>query len=307
MDFNNTTISIYGERNSKRKDGLPQIQKTPKLPRIVLRNSAGFVLKTETTFQNQIYQAKANLLEPNRRLTDIEWRLPHAPVPSRPDYTRSLDYDDFRLYKKPLKPSDANTTEYADMKFWNYLLPDRRLDQVNVTRKTMEKYCRNGSGVPHPEFMTDFNFFKSAKQLYLAIVSSSSGLDKIIAGFGPWDDRKPFVRNLINKFDYEPIDIKMQKAKELFYLMADKSQKIAPNGYVPLETLCVELSAGGIEQENIEHCKKKFDREGKNYVDFMDWLIYVPLFVEIHTRIISNPFQRYEDPLKPPKELENEN
>ncbi|CAF1010666.1 unnamed protein product [Adineta steineri] len=193
MDFNNSTISIYGERNSKRKDGLPQIQKTPKLPRIVLRNSAGFVLKTETTFQNQIYQAKANLLEPNRRLTDIEWRLPHAPVPSRPDYTRSLDYDDFRLYKKPLKPSDANTTEYADMKFWNYLLPDRRLDQVNVTRKTMEKYCRNGSGVPHPEFMTNFNFFKSAKQLYLAIVSSSSGLDKIIAGFGPWDDRKKMI------------------------------------------------------------------------------------------------------------------
>jgi len=42
----------------------------------------------------------------------------------------------------------------------------------------------------------------------------------------------------------------------------------------------------------------------ENYVDFMDWLIYVPLFVEIHTRIISNPFLRYEDPLKPPKEPE---
>lgn len=37
-------------------------------------------------------------------------------------------------------------------------------------------------------------------------------------------------------------------------------------------------------------------------MDFTDWLIYVPLFVEIHTRIISNPFLRYEDPLKPPKE-----
>jgi hypothetical protein len=36
----------------------------------------------------------------------------------------------------------------------------------------------------------------------------------------------------------------------------------------------------------------------------MDWLIYVPLFVEIHTRIIANPFLRYDDPLKPPKEVE---
>lgn len=116
---------------------------------------------------------------------------------------------------------------------------------------------------------------------------------------------EPFVRKLINKFDYEALDIKMMKAKELFYLMADKSQKLAPKGYVPLRSLCIELAAGGVERENIEYCKKKFDREGKNYVDFLDWLIYVPLFVEIHTRIVSNPFLRYEDPLKPaPKETD---
>jgi hypothetical protein len=36
----------------------------------------------------------------------------------------------------------------------------------------------------------------------------------------------------------------------------------------------------------------------------MDWLVYVPLFVEIHNRIILNPFLRYEDPLKPTKESE---
>lgn len=103
--------------------------------------------------------------------------------------------------------------------------------------------------------------------------------------------------------------------------MADKSQKLAPKGYVPIRALCVELAAGGVERENIEYvkkmeeirktffdflflfqCKKKFDREGKNYVDFLDWLLYVPLFVEIHQRIITNPFLKYDDPLKPPKD-----
>ncbi|CAF5013427.1 unnamed protein product, partial [Rotaria socialis] len=64
---------------------------------------------------------------------------------------------------------------------------------------------------------------------------------------------RPFVRKLINKFDYEALDIKMLKAKELFYLMADKSQKLAPKGYVPLRALCVELAAGGVERDNIEH------------------------------------------------------
>ena len=35
--------------------------------------------------------------------------------------------------------------------------------------------------------------------------------------------------------------------------MADKSQKLAPKGYVPIRALCVELAAGGVERENIEY------------------------------------------------------
>jgi hypothetical protein len=35
--------------------------------------------------------------------------------------------------------------------------------------------------------------------------------------------------------------------------MADKSQKLAPKGYVPIRALCIELAAGGVERDNIEH------------------------------------------------------
>lgn len=35
--------------------------------------------------------------------------------------------------------------------------------------------------------------------------------------------------------------------------MADKSQKLAPKGYVPIHALCVELAAGGVERDNIEY------------------------------------------------------
>jgi len=74
MDFNNATISYFGEHSSKKHHRLSQIQKTPKLPKIVLRSPMGFVLRTETSYQNAIYQAKTRLLEQNRRLTDMEWR-----------------------------------------------------------------------------------------------------------------------------------------------------------------------------------------------------------------------------------------
>jgi len=48
--------------------------------------------------------------------------LPHAPVPSRPDYTRSLEYDDFRSMKKPPKPLEAHKIEHWDMSFWVRML-----------------------------------------------------------------------------------------------------------------------------------------------------------------------------------------
>lgn len=74
MDFNSATISYFGERTSKKKNAVSENQKTPKLPKIVLRNAAGFILKTETTYQNAIYEAKSNLSLPHHRLTDTEWR-----------------------------------------------------------------------------------------------------------------------------------------------------------------------------------------------------------------------------------------
>lgn len=33
----------------------------------------------------------------------------------------------------------------------------------------------------------------------------------------------------------------------------------------------------------------KFNREGKGYVDFLDYVTYVPLFIEIHEKIIKDP------------------
>ena len=34
----------------------------------------------------------------------------------------------------------------------------------------------------------------------------------------------------------------------------------------------------------------KFNREGSGFVDFLDFVTYVPLFIEIHKRIIQDPF-----------------
>lgn len=74
MDFNSYTLSSFGNQSAKKVEVPTRAQTSSKLPKIVLRNSMGMELKTATTFQHAIYRAKTKLLEPNRRLTDLEWR-----------------------------------------------------------------------------------------------------------------------------------------------------------------------------------------------------------------------------------------
>ena len=51
-------------------------------------------------------------------------------------------------------------------------------------------------------------------------------------------------------------------------------------------------------------CIQKFDREGRNFVDFLDFLSYLPLFVEIHERIIHEPLSQLKDPFEDEKNVD---
>ncbi|XP_022106904.1 mediator of DNA damage checkpoint protein 1-like [Acanthaster planci] len=99
---------------------------------------------------------------------------------------------------------------------------------------------------------------------------------------------EPFIRKLINKMNFEALEVKMQQAKELFFLLADEDDE-ADGGEVPIQNLVVELEAGGLKPEHVKLVVEKFNREGKGTVDFLDFLTYIPLFIDIHENIISDP------------------
>ncbi|XP_064652020.1 uncharacterized protein LOC135502839 isoform X2 [Lineus longissimus] len=101
-------------------------------------------------------------------------------------------------------------------------------------------------------------------------------------------DSDPIIRKLINKFNFDALDVKMAKCKELFYLLSDQDID-APDGKITARSLAVELAAGGVSPEHTKYVLSKFNRERKGVVDFLDYLTYVPLFIEIHDRIISDP------------------
>ena len=60
-------------------------------------------------------------------------------------------------------------------------------------------------------------------------------------------------------------------------------------GVVTTGSLAVELQAGGLTQEHVEFVVDRLNHEGKGLVEFLDYLTYVPLFVEIHDAISGNP------------------
>ncbi|GFO37374.1 mucin-5ac-like isoform x4 [Plakobranchus ocellatus] len=68
-----------------------------------------------------------------------------------------------------------------------------------------------------------------------------------------------------------------------------------PKGGAQASSLAVELTAGGLKPEHTKHVLNKFNRESRGVIDFLDFVTYVPLFVEIHKRIISDPLRQELD------------
>jgi len=71
--------------------------------------------------------------------------------------------------------------------------------------------------------------------------------------------------------------------------LADSDAVHEEGGVVTTSSLGVELQAGGLTQEHVEYVVDRLNHEDKGFVEFLDYLTYVPLFVEIHDAIYGNP------------------
>lgn len=83
---NQTHTAPWGRGAGQKPDPL---EKTS-FPRIVLRDALGHELDTFTTLQEAIYRAKWNIKRTGLAKEPLEWRLPKAPPPARPDLTRTF-------------------------------------------------------------------------------------------------------------------------------------------------------------------------------------------------------------------------
>jgi len=81
----------------------------PRLPRIIVRDGMGRVLETDTSYQRTINAGRLRIARGSTDLAPEEWRLPHAPVPFKPDYSRVGP-----PVKKGIGIGDSRKTKEAD-------------------------------------------------------------------------------------------------------------------------------------------------------------------------------------------------
>lgn len=93
------------------------------------------------------------------------------------------------------------------------------------------------------------------------------------------------VRGMVNSTDFRAMEAKMNACKQMFYLLDEKR-----DGLVPMDMLMYQVRAGRISPEHEKIIIDKFSEDGKTYVDFLDFLTYLLLFLEIHDTINENPF-----------------
>jgi hypothetical protein len=60
---------------------------------------------------------------------------------------------------------------------------------------------------------------------------------------------RPMVKNLINQMDFDALDYKLKKCKELFYLL-ESQDSAHEGGVVTANSLAIELHAGGLTKEH---------------------------------------------------------
>lgn len=86
--------------------------------------------------------------------------------------------------------------------------------------------------------------------------------------------------------DYKALKGKVQKAKEMFYFNADE------HGILHFDKVELELAAGRFKQEKLDSMMTLLSRQFPNKeLTFVDFLMYLPMFVDINQDITENPLE----------------
>ncbi|XP_048578674.1 uncharacterized protein LOC5512447 [Nematostella vectensis] len=171
--------------------------------------------------------------------------------------------------------------------------------QTNYYHRIFENFDEDNDGYLFPEELLEAlecvnkNLLSDShlKYIYRALehcdCSLDSGADfKFFSVVAAFSQRiaalDEFAKVLISKLDFRELDYKLQRAKSLFKCYASEDTKT-----MSMEVLILELTTGRLGKSEKRQVLKILGQT--TYLDFLDFLTYVPLFIYIHEQVLAHP------------------
>eukprot|EP00049_Salpingoeca_infusionum_P000236 m.38269 g.38269 ORF g.38269 m.38269 type:complete len:1062 (-) comp10185_c0_seq1:689-3874(-) len=98
------------------------------------------------------------------------------------------------------------------------------------------------------------------------------------------------LKHMINHLDYDALESKLKTAKDLFYC-----NDVSQSGTIELDAVAVELQAGNFHPDQTVELINTLEAEGLEEMTFLDYLAYIPLFLDVHANIMTNPLDETKD------------
>eukprot|EP00035_Acanthoeca_spectabilis_P035738 m.36040 g.36040 ORF g.36040 m.36040 type:complete len:940 (-) comp7522_c0_seq1:2685-5504(-) len=155
------------------------------------------------------------------------------------------------------------------------LVSDREIEYVKTVlglfkEATDEDSANSEDGEDGDSLTVDFETFALTAALSRHVVS----LD-------------PYVRRCVNSTDYEALVKKKRAAIALFKLDANSHCELS------LDHLAIILDSGRVvEDEKQEVIRRLSSDSDRDFITFLEYLAYLPLFLDIHTDILGNTFRQ---------------
>ena len=199
---------------------------------------------------------------------DFMWRYCIISEPKRKQYLQifsALDVD-----RTGLLDTDSAVAGLKSVN--NELISD---DEINYVQTVM-RVCAHANKIDDVNVPCHFELFA----IMAALSEQVHGLDEM-------------VKDCIHQMDFEALEKKIVKSKDLFVLNADEYMEMH------VDDLNVMLEAGRIEPEEKDVVIGALAKDDTTQLNFFDFVSYLPLFVNIHDDITKNTLKMTRRSLMP--------
>lgn len=109
------------------------------------------------------------------------------------------------------------------------------------------------------------------------------------------------IRGFVDNADFESLRQKLDRANHMFINLFQAEARIEHSGAkavlaLPLDELEYVFKAGNLSPEKTEDLLHELRDNNMDPLSYIDYLAYIPMFINLHTEAVQNPFGMYTSP-----------